>query len=125
MSGYQIHAAKELSHGIVEDDPGIVHRVNEGGDAAISCRRKGISGYQHICPHINGVRRQYGCRAIDEICIPSLEAGDQFTGGRSLDAVEVKFVVEAGRKQPPLSRRISIRVHGKCMNIAFQLMDGS
>ncbi len=99
-----IHAAKELCHGIVEDDPCTVYCVDEGRDAAIGCRREGVATRQHISPHVSGVRRQYLCRAIDEICIPGLEAGDQFVGGRSLDAVEGKFVVEAGREQPALSR---------------------
>ena len=38
-----IDATNELGHGIVEDEPGNIHRVNDGGDAAIRYRRKGIS----------------------------------------------------------------------------------
>ncbi len=73
-----------------------MHRVNKGRNAAIRRRRKCISLGQHISVHIVGVRHQYRCCAIDEICVSGCEAGDHLTGGRSLDAVQGEFVVEAG-----------------------------
>ena len=71
-----IDTADELSHGVIEDSPGIVNGVNVSGDAAIRRRRKSISLCQHISLHILGVVLQYIHRAGDEIAVPLFETGN-------------------------------------------------
>jgi hypothetical protein len=97
-----IDPADELGHGIVEDQPGDVHRVDECGNSAVGHWRECISTCQHISAHVRAVRHQDRRSAIDQIRVAGFKAGNQFTRGRSLHPVEGELVVETGREQAAL-----------------------
>src|SRR6267154_3536342 len=91
----RIYTAEEFSHSVIKNDAGNVYCVDVIRNAAIRRGCERIAGYQHISPHIIGIRLQHAGGAIDEIRIPGFEAGDELTRGRALDAVQIEFVVEA------------------------------
>jgi len=118
-----VYAADELGHGVIENNSGIVHRLDIVGDAAVGRRSKCISRGEHIAAHVRRVLHQNVRRAIDEIRVPGLQSGDQFPRSRSLHAIEREFIIEASGKQASLSGRISIRVRGERLDVAYELLD--